>query len=145
MWIGSRKITGGFVFLFLLACLVSGWAQDSTYGKQKVTELLLQQRIILTQSAKDIQDSRQAIAILEQELSETIKNGEQRINELKTLLAERGKVYQEQTEEFEALSKSMAQLELSLKASQSATELAVSIAVILGTTAIIEGLVIIFR
>lgn len=145
MWSGSKKIIGGFVFLLLLLSSGSGWGQDSTSGKQKAIELLLQQRILLTQSQKDIEDSRQAIKTLEKELVDIKASDEQLISDLKRQLDERKKVYQEQAKEIEKLLKSIALLELSLKASQSATECAVAIAVILGTVAIIEGLIIIFK
>lgn len=82
-------------------------------------------------------DSDRAIA--------TAANSLRSISEGYTRLAASDRDLRERIERGQELSKSMAQLQLSLKASQSATELAASVAVILGTVAIVEGLILIFR
>ena len=142
---GLNRITGGFALLLLLQCSVSAWGQDSISGKQKVIAWTLELEQLLKDISLRITDSANQSEASVSQISDEIVKDEQHSNESEKKFDEQVKISEEQERRWSELSSLFSQSEAALRASQSATELAVSVAVILGTAAIVEGLILIFR
>lgn len=142
---GSSRIIGGFVFLLLLLSSGSGWGQDLTFGKQKVIALTFELETLLRDIGLQTKNLENQSVITETQITSETKKDEQHSIESEKTYDEQAKISIEQEAKFSELSNLFGQSEAALKASQSATELAVSVAVIAVTAAIIEGLVIIFK
>jgi chromosome segregation ATPase len=109
MWLRNLFPIGWFILV--LFCVSPVWSQPSYSIKTTVTDLLLKQRTALLQCEKNISDYKQAIANLEQQLSDTNKNDEQRTNELLKQLDERKILFNQLQTEYGSLSNSIRQLE----------------------------------